>query len=109
MRAATACRRAAGGAIGMHPARRSVFELVSSDLIWGTVLSRTAALLILMTITSAEGLHFLAAMADVHGSYAFVLCWSIDQPGGVNEVVRNLIEEFRVAGEYINVAQYTAS
>jgi len=33
-------------------------------------------------------------------SYAFVLPWSIDIPGGVNEVVRNLIEEFRIAGEF---------
>lgn len=39
-------------------------------------------------------------MAEVRKSYAFVLPWSIDKLGGVNQVVRNLIEEFRVAGEY---------
>jgi glycosyltransferase involved in cell wall biosynthesis len=33
-------------------------------------------------------------------NYAFVLPWSIDHEGGVNEVVRNLIEEFRLAGEF---------
>ena len=26
--------------------------------------------------------------------------WPVDPPGGVNEVVRNLIEEFRLAGEF---------
>lgn len=39
-------------------------------------------------------------MVEIHKSYAFVLPWSIDLPGGVNQVVENLIEEFRVAGEY---------
>ncbi|MGH8468036.1 MAG: glycosyltransferase family 4 protein [Gammaproteobacteria bacterium] len=39
-------------------------------------------------------------MAEVRKSYAFMLPWSIDHPGGVNQVVKNLLEEFRVAGEY---------
>ena len=39
-------------------------------------------------------------MREIRKSYAFVLPWSIDLPGGVNEVVRNLIEEFRMAGEF---------
>lgn len=29
-----------------------------------------------------------------------MLSWSIDHPGGVNQVIKNLLEEFRVAGEY---------
>lgn len=33
-------------------------------------------------------------------SYAIMLPWSIELPGGVNEVVRNLIQEFRLAGEF---------
>ena len=33
-------------------------------------------------------------------SYAFVLPWTIDYDGGVNEVVRNLIEECRLAGDF---------
>ncbi len=39
-------------------------------------------------------------MVEIRKSYAFVLPWSVDLPGGVNEVVRNLIEEFRLAGEF---------
>ncbi len=39
-------------------------------------------------------------MTEIRKSYAFVLPWSLDLPGGVNEVVRNLIEEFRLAGEF---------
>ena len=39
-------------------------------------------------------------MTEIRKSYAFVLPWSIDPPGGVNEVVRNLIEEFHAAGEF---------
>jgi L-malate glycosyltransferase len=37
---------------------------------------------------------------EAQKSYAFVLPWSIEHPGGVNEVVKNLIEEFQTAGEY---------
>lgn len=33
-------------------------------------------------------------------SIAFVLPWTIDYDGGVNEVVRNLIEECRLAGDF---------
>lgn len=39
-------------------------------------------------------------MTEIRKSYAFVLPWSIDHLGGVNQVVQNLIEEFRVGGEY---------
>src|SRR5262245_55513654 len=39
-------------------------------------------------------------MVDTRKSYAFVLPWPIEWVGGVNEVVRNLVEEFRLAGEY---------
>jgi glycosyltransferase involved in cell wall biosynthesis len=39
-------------------------------------------------------------MTEIRKSYAFALPWSIDGLGGVNQVVKNLIEEFRVAGEY---------
>lgn len=41
-------------------------------------------------------------MVELSKSYAFVLPWpwSPDLPGGVNQVVRNLSEEFRLAGEY---------
>lgn len=44
--------------------------------------------------------HDRTRMTEPRGSYAFVLPWSIDHAGGVNEVVRNLIEEFRLAGEF---------
>src|SRR6266702_5887761 len=40
------------------------------------------------------------AMTEIRRSYAFVMPWPVDLPGGVNEVVRNLIEEFRLAGEF---------
>ncbi len=39
-------------------------------------------------------------MVETRKSYAFVLPWPIDVVGGVNEVVRNLLEEFRFAGDY---------
>ena len=39
-------------------------------------------------------------MTEIRKSYAFVLPWPIDHLGGVNEVVRNLMEEFRAAGEF---------
>src|SRR5204863_7547157 len=39
-------------------------------------------------------------MTEIRKSYAFVLPWSIDPPGGVNEVVRKLIEELHAAGEF---------
>jgi len=39
-------------------------------------------------------------MTEIRRSYAFVMPWPVDPPGGVNEVVRNLIEEFRLAGEF---------
>jgi glycosyltransferase involved in cell wall biosynthesis len=42
----------------------------------------------------------LETVTEVRRSYAFVLPWSIEHEGGVNEVVRNLIEEFRVAKEF---------
>jgi hypothetical protein len=37
-------------------------------------------------------------MTEIRKTYAFVLPWSLDHEGGVNEVVRNLINEFRLAG-----------
>lgn len=37
---------------------------------------------------------------EVRKAYAFFLPWSIDIPGGVNHVVKNLIAEFRESGEY---------
>lgn len=37
---------------------------------------------------------------EIRKSCAFVLPWSIDVPGGVNHVVKNLIEEFRESNEY---------
>ena len=40
------------------------------------------------------------AIAKIRKSYAFALPWAIDHLGGVNEVVRNLMEEFRAAGEF---------
>lgn len=40
------------------------------------------------------------ATAGARRSYAFVLPWTIDYDGGVNEVVRNLIEECRLAGDF---------
>src|SRR6266480_3985610 len=40
------------------------------------------------------------AMTEIRRSYAFVMPWPVDPPGGVNEVVRNLIEEFHAAGEF---------
>jgi L-malate glycosyltransferase len=39
-------------------------------------------------------------MVDDRQSYAFVISWPIQTVGGVNEVVRNLLEEFHAAGEY---------
>lgn len=39
-------------------------------------------------------------IVETRKSYAFVLPWSIEHEGGVNEVVRNLIEEVRLAGEF---------
>jgi hypothetical protein len=39
-------------------------------------------------------------MTSSRKSYAFVLPWPIEWVGGVNEVVRNLLEEFRVADDY---------